>query len=227
MIARVGAVVALLFGIAAALMPTVTVPSGAQWPPLELTWRTTTRSGQMQAPLVVTTASQLSYDDADHWSTEVLATDDVRTGATQVGERTQVEGETVTFRPCDGCSPDERTRTDEAIPAAVSPAAYGRLADDASVAKETTDAPLGLNLEAVRVEVPIQYPCAGLLAECAAGAPGAPAGFSGGSAPAVEYWTFVILDPDTGSAVPVRHQVRIGDLAVEDTIVDSLEIPSS
>lgn len=227
MIAKVGAVVALLFGIAAAVLPTVTVPSDAQWPPLEMTWRTTTRTGSTAAPLVITAASQMSFTDDDTWSTEVVASDDTRAGAIQVGERTEVDGQTVTFRPCEGCAQDERTRTNEAIPAAVSPAAYGRYADDPAVAKQAVDAPLGLNLDAVRVETAIQYPCAGVLAECAPGAPGAPAGLAGGNAPAVEYWTFVILDADRQSAVPVRHQVRIGDLAVEDTVVDSLEIPSS
>lgn len=218
---------ALLFGIVAAVMPVVVVPADAQWPPLEMTWRTTARTGAMADPLVITAASKLSYTDDDTWSTEVVATDDTRAGATQVGERTVVDGQKVTVRPCDGCAEDERTRTNEAIPGAISPTVYARYADDPSIPKEVVDSPLGLNLDAVRVETAIQYPCAGVLAECAPGAPGAPAGLAGGNAPALEFWTFVILDADRRSAVPVRHQVRIGDLAVEDTIVDSLEIASS
>lgn len=227
MIARIGAVLALVFGVTAAALPTVTVSADAQWPPLEMSWRTTSRTGPMAAPLVVTVAQELRYWDEDHWTTEVVASDDTRPGATQAGEQTTVDGSTVSFRPCADCAVDERSRTKEAIAPAVAPGQYARFADDPSVAKVPVDAPLGLNLDAYRVEVPVEYGCAGVLAECAPGAPGAPAGLVNGRAPATESWTFVVLDADAGSAVPVRHQVRIGDFAVEDTMVDSLEIPSS
>lgn len=227
MIARIGAVLALVFGVTAAVLPTVTVPAGGGWPPLQMAWRTTSRTGAMAAPVVVTVASELDYTDADNWTTEVVASDDTRPGATQAGEQTAVEGGTVRVRPCTGCAVDERKRTKEAIAPAVAPGQFARFADDATVTKERVAAPLGINLDAYRVEVPVEYPCAGILAECAPGAPGAPAGLVNGNVPATESWTFVVLDAATNTAVPVRHQVRIGDFAVEDTMVDSLEIPAS
>lgn len=227
MIARIGAVVALVFGLAAAVMPTVTVPPQEAWPPLEMSWRTTSRNGSLAAPSAVTVASSLEFTDDDNWTSEIIASDDTRPGAIQAGEQTVVEDGTVRFRPCDGCAVDERKRTNEAIAAQVGPGRYARIADDPSIAKTPVDTPLGLNLDAVHVEVPTQFPCGAVFAECAPGAPGAPSGLANGNVPAVESWTFVILDADRGSAVPVRRQVRIGDVAVEDTIVDSLQIPSS
>jgi len=227
LIARVGAVVALLFGLTAAVMPTTTVPPDSQWPPLQMTWRTTSRTGSMAAPLVVTVAQSLQYTDADSWTSEVIASDDTRPGATAAGEQTVVDGDTVRVRPCADCVVDERTRTKEAIASGVAPGQYERFADDVQVTKESVASPLGLNLDAYRVEVPIQFPCVGIIAECAPGAAGAPAGLVNGHVPATETWTFVVLDSGTGAAVPVRHQIRVGDFAVEDTIVDSLEIPSS
>lgn len=226
-IARIGAVVALVFGLVAAVMPTVTVPPHSPWPPLEMAWRTTSRTGSMVEPTVVTVAQELSFTNEDDWSSKVVASDDQRAGAAQAGEETVVTGGTVTVRPCAGCAVDERERTNEAIAPAVAPGRYARFAEDPAIVKEPVDAPLGLNVDAVRVEVPTQFACVGILAECAPGAPGTPPGLAGGNVPAIETWTFVVLDADRASAVPVRHELRVGDFAVEDTVVDSLEIPSS